>query len=54
MIAIIPILMIVVGALVYALSTNGKVAELGRLTFLAGIIALAFAFSERSISVLTH
>jgi hypothetical protein len=35
-----PLLLIVIGALVYGFATN-KAMELGRLTFLAGIIALA-------------
>lgn len=33
-------LVMVVGVLVYALSENGKVAEMGRIMFFAGLLAL--------------
>jgi hypothetical protein len=39
--AILPLVLMVIGALVYAFSSNAKVVELGRLTFLAGVIGLA-------------
>jgi hypothetical protein len=32
----------VIGLLVYALSSNGKVAEIGRLTFACALLALCF------------
>lgn len=47
---IIPALMIVVGALMYALSANPKLAELGRLLFMAGAIGIAIAFSGNKIT----
>jgi hypothetical protein len=43
--ALVPVICALVGALVYALSTPAKIAELGRLLFLAATIALMFAFS---------
>lgn len=36
----IPAAVTVVGALVYGLSNNGKVSELGRLAFACGLLAL--------------
>ena len=45
MIALIPVLLCVVGALLYALSSNPKIEELGRITFAAGIFAIAFNFA---------
>ena len=48
-IAIFPILLIVVGALVYALSSNAKGAEMGRLTFACGMLALAFALAAHVV-----
>ncbi len=36
--ATIPLLVAVIGLLIYALSSNGKVAELGRLAFAAGLL----------------
>ena len=44
----VPVLFAVVGCLVYALSTNGKVAELGRLAFFCGLfVALWVVAGER-------
>ncbi len=45
MTALIPVLFALVGALLYALTTPTKLAELGRLTFLAAMIATMIAFS---------
>ena len=50
-IAIVPILLCVVGALVYALSSNGKLQELGRLLFAAGAFALAFSYASRTVGI---
>jgi len=49
--ALIPVLMIVVGALMYGLSANAKVAELGRLLFQAGTIAIALVYASRMVTV---
>lgn len=46
------LLVAVVGALVYALSDNGKVQELGRLAFGAGLLAFLLRFAIESVSVL--
>lgn len=51
LIAIVPLLMIVVGVLVYALSANPKVSEIGRLTLFAGLLAFALAFSGHVVSL---
>ncbi len=48
-IAIFPLVLAIVGALVYALSTNGKAAEVGRACLWAGLFALAFALASRTI-----
>ncbi len=37
-----PIAFAIVGALVYGLSANGKVAELGRVTFSCGMLWLVY------------
>lgn len=47
--AIVPVVMIVIGALTYALSSNAKAAELGRLCAMAGLFALAFANASKMI-----
>jgi Na+/phosphate symporter len=51
LIALFPVLMIVVGALMYALSANPKLAELGRLLFLAGSIGIAVGFATKMVSL---
>jgi hypothetical protein len=48
---LIPILMIVLGALVYALSSNGKVQELGRMCAGAGFIGLALAWVPHFVAL---
>jgi len=52
MVAIVPVLAIIVGALVYALATNGKVAELGRLTFGCGMLVEVYLLAGHAVSVL--
>lgn len=49
--ALVPVIFIVVGVLLYVLPVNGKVQEIGRLTLAAGLFALAFAFATNRISI---
>lgn len=44
MIAILPLVVAVLGALVYALATNAKAAELGRIAFACGLLVALLAF----------
>lgn len=50
--ASVPVLMVVVGALVYALSANPKLVELGRLSAFAGLIGIAVAFAICMITLI--
>lgn len=50
-IAIIPFFLAIVGALAYALSSNAKIAELGRITFAAGMFAFAFALATHVVKL---
>lgn len=52
MIAIYPVMAMVIGALVYAFSQNGKIAELGRLTFGSGCLVFLFVMAGHTVSVL--
>lgn len=52
MIAIVPLILALAGALCYGLCSAPKPMELGRLMFLAGVIALALALSGHSIKLL--
>ena len=51
LIALFALLMMIAGALMYALSANPKLAELGRLLFLAGAIGIAVAFATKMVSL---
>jgi len=48
---LIPLLLVVAGALVYGLSANPKVAEIGRLMLAAGLFALAFYFAGKTVAL---
>jgi len=49
--AILPIVLALVGAVLYIFATNPKLSELGRLLFAAGVFALAFALSTYKFSL---
>lgn len=51
MIAVVPLVAAIVGALTYALSSNTKVVELGRLVFFAAMIALMVASASHVVHV---
>ena len=50
-IAVIPLLVAIVGLLMYILATNAKVAEIGRIMFACGLLALMFASARESIRI---
>ena len=50
-IAIVPAIIAAVGALLYALSSSPKLCELGRLMFMAGMIALCFALAQHVVHI---
>lgn len=50
-IAIVPVLFAVAGALVYALSSNAKIAELGRLAFACALLVLMFALARHVVKL---
>jgi Na+/phosphate symporter len=45
MIAIVPVIAVLAGALCYALSANPKVQELGRITFACGMLVLIYTLA---------
>lgn len=47
---LVPALAAVLGALIYALAGNPKAAELGRLTFRAGILVTLFVLATQTVS----
>ena len=46
------LLVALVGVLMYALSTNGKLVEIGRIMFWTGLLAFLFRFTGPSVGVL--
>jgi hypothetical protein len=52
MVIYLSLLVALIGMLVYALSNNGKVAELGRLAFACGLLAFLFGVASGHIAIL--
>lgn len=50
-IAIFPILILIIGILLYFVSANGKVQEVGRLMFFAGLLVLTFVLAREMVRV---
>lgn len=48
-ISIVPLLVAVVGALVYALAANPKLSEMGRLAFFAGLFVTLLVFAGQVV-----
>ncbi len=44
-----PLLVAIVGLLIYALSSSAKLAEIGRLMFFAGLLTALFVFGQGHI-----
>lgn len=49
MIAIFPLVVAVVGALVYALASNTKAAELGRIAYFVGLLWLVYTAMSKTV-----
>lgn len=52
MIAFIPLLVALIGLLLYALSSNGKVSALGFAMFQCGLLVTLFALSGKYVKLL--
>lgn len=52
LIAYVPLLVAVIGLLLYILASNAKVQELGRLMFFAGILVLALSLAGKTVHLL--
>lgn len=52
MIAYLPLLFAVIGALVYALASSGKVAELGRIAFFAGFLVTMWTLAGHTVRLM--
>jgi hypothetical protein len=49
--ALVPFVVAMLGALVYALSANGKVSEIGRLAFFCGLFWLVYLFAGHTVHI---
>ena len=52
MVIYLPLLVAIVGVLAYALSTNGKVQEMGRIAFFCGLLVFLWYCAGSKISPL--
>jgi hypothetical protein len=52
MVAFVAVVVALVGAVVYGLASNPKVAELGRIAFAAGLLVTLLAFAGHAIRIL--
>lgn len=52
MIIFLPLLIALVGLLMYALSNNSKVGEIGRIMFFAGLLAFVLVGGGQAIALL--
>lgn len=43
---LVPLVVLVVGALVYALAANGKLSEMGRIAFFCGLFVLVWELAR--------
>ena len=50
MIVLLPLLVCIIGLVVYAIATNPKAQELGRLMFFAGLFVALFELAPRVVS----
>lgn len=51
LIAFIPVLVLIIGLLVYALASNGKVQEIGRISFFVGLFFTVAEFARHTIRI---
>jgi hypothetical protein len=51
LIAVVPVIFMIVGLLLWALAANPKVAEAGRIMFAAGSFAICFALSGKGVTI---
>ena len=50
--ALVPIIVMLVGGIVYLIPQSGRAGELGRIAFAAGAFALCFAFAGKVVGIL--
>jgi hypothetical protein len=50
-IAIVPLIFAIIGLLIYALASNSKVIEIGRLTFFAGLLISLYAVMNHTVHI---
>ncbi len=49
--AIIPLIVCIIGLIVYIVSSNPKISEVGRIAFFCGLLATCLAFAGSSVHV---
>ncbi len=51
MIALVPLFVAIVGLLMWLLAANAKVAEIGKIMFFCGLMALMFSTAHESVRI---
>lgn len=51
-IAIVPLIALIVGLLVYVLASNSKAVELGRITFFCGLLVTLFVAAKHVVKLM--
>lgn len=49
--ALVPLVMVLVGGVIYLVASNTFVKEIGRLVLMAGLFAFAFSMSGRTLAL---
>jgi hypothetical protein len=52
MIALVPVLAIILGVLLYVVPASPKLAELGRILYAAGVLVLLYSLAGHTVSIL--
>ena len=52
LVVLIPALILVIGLLLYALASNGKVQEIGRIMFACGMLVTTWVLATRTVTLL--
>jgi Na+/phosphate symporter len=49
LIAVMPLLLVLIGLVIYVLSSNGKAAEIGRITFFCGLLVTVLTLARTTV-----
>lgn len=50
-VTVVPLVLLILGALIYALAANVKASEMGRIMFFCGLLVLTFALAREVLRI---